>query len=47
MLLIENKNHLKVYTIKNKYLCEKGILNEKNVCSVCLKYKKRMVKNEK
>ena len=30
MLLIENKKGMKVYTIKNKYLCECGLLNEKN-----------------
>lgn len=29
MLLIENKKGFKVYTIKNKYLCECGVLNEK------------------
>ena len=29
MLLIETKKGLKVYTIKNKYLCECGVLNEK------------------
>lgn len=29
MLLIENKKSMKVYTIKNKYLCECGLLNEK------------------
>lgn len=29
MLLIENKKGLKVYTIKNKYLCENGVLNKK------------------
>lgn len=28
MLLIENKKGMKVYTIKNKYLCECGLLNE-------------------
>lgn len=31
MLLIENKKGMKVYTIKNKYLCECGVLNEENV----------------
>lgn len=41
MLLIENKKGMKVYTIKNKYLCECGLLNEKNVCKVLVKYKKR------
>lgn len=41
MLLIENKKGLKVYTIKNKYLCECGLLNEKNVCNACIKYMKR------
>ena len=41
MLLIDNKKDLKVYTIKNKYLCECGVLNEKNVCKVLLKYKER------
>lgn len=39
MLKIKNVNDQKVYTIKNKYLCECGALNEKNVCNVCLKYK--------
>lgn len=39
MLLIETKKGLKVYTIKNKYLCESGLLNEKNVCNVLIKYK--------
>lgn len=29
MLLIDTKKGLKVYTIKNKYLCECGVLNEK------------------
>lgn len=41
MLLIENEKGLKVYTIKNKYLCENGVLNEKNVCNACIKYMKR------
>lgn len=41
MLLIENKKGMKVYTIKNKYLCENGVLNEKNVRNVCIKYMKR------
>ena len=43
MLLIENKKGMKVYTytIKNKYLCECGLLNEKNVCNACMKYMKR------
>lgn len=41
MLLIENKKGLKVYTIKNKYLFECGVLNEKNVCNACMKYTKR------
>lgn len=44
MLLIETKKGLKVYTIINKYLCECGVLNEKNVCNVCLKYKERKLK---
>lgn len=47
MLLIENKKGMKVYTIINKYLCESGLLNEKNVCNACSKYKKRMKENEK
>lgn len=51
MLLIENKKGIKVYTIKNKYLCENGVLNEKNVCNACMKYMKRKnvggVENEK
>ena len=33
MLLIENKKGLKTYTIIHKYLCECGLLNEKNVCN--------------
>jgi hypothetical protein len=41
MLLIENKKGLKTYTIINKYLCENGVLNEKNVCNACMKYMKR------
>lgn len=41
MLLIEVKKGLKVYTIENKYLCENGILNEKNVHSACIKYMTR------
>lgn len=41
MLLIENKKGLKTYTIINKYLCECGLLNEKNVCNACIKYMKR------
>lgn len=41
MLLIENKKGMKVYTIKNKYLCENGVLNEKNVFNACMKYMKR------
>jgi hypothetical protein len=41
MLLIEDKKSMKVYTVKNKYLCENGILNEKNVCNACIKYMKR------
>lgn len=41
MLLIENKKGMKVYAIKNKYLCECGVLNEKNVCNACMKYMKR------
>lgn len=41
MLLIENKKGFKVYTIINKYLCENGLLNEKNVCNACTKYMKR------
>ena len=27
--------------IKNKYLCECGLLNEKNVCNARMKYMKR------
>lgn len=41
MLKIENVNDQKVYFIKNKYLCECGLLNEKNVCNACMKYMKR------
>lgn len=41
MLLIENKKGMKVYTIINKYLCECGVLNEKNVCNVLVKYKEK------
>lgn len=44
MLKIEKVNDQKIYTIKNKYLCENGVLNEKNVCNVCnacMKYMKR------
>ena len=44
MLLIENKKGMKVYTIINKYLCENGLLNEKNVCNVLIKYKERKLK---
>lgn len=44
MLLIENKKGLKTYTIINKYLCECGLLNQKNVCKVLLKYKERKLK---
>ena len=44
MLLIENKKGFKVYTIKNKYLCENGLLNEKNVRNVLVKYKERKLK---
>lgn len=51
MLLIENKKGLKTYTIINKYLCECGLLNEKNVCNACMKYMKRKnvggVKNDR
>lgn len=43
MLKIENVNDQKIYCIKNKYLCECGALNEKNVC---LKYKERKLKND-
>lgn len=46
MLLIENRKGVKVYTIKNKYLCENGILNEKNVCNALVKYKERKLKND-
>ena len=46
MLLIENKKGLKVYIIINKWACENGILNEKNVRELCLKYKKRGVEND-
>lgn len=41
MLLIENRKGTKVYIIKNKYLCECGILNEKNVRNALIKYKER------
>ncbi len=41
MLLIENKKGIKVYTIKNNYLCENGVLNERNVRNVCIKYMRR------
>ena len=41
MLKIEKVNDQKVYYIKNKYLYECGVLNEKNVCKACLKYKER------
>ena len=41
MLKIEKVNDQKIYTIKNKYLCENGVLNEKNVCNACMKYMKR------
>lgn len=41
MLKIEKVNDQKVYCIKNKYLCENGVLNEKNVCNACMKYMKR------
>ena len=37
MLLIENKKGLKTYTIINKYLCECGLLNEKNVCNALIR----------
>lgn len=51
MLKIEKVNDQKIYTIKNKYLCENGVLNEKNVCNACMKYMKRKcvggVENEK
>lgn len=46
MLLIENKKCMKIYTIKNKYLCECGLLNEKNVCNACMKYKERKLKKD-
>lgn len=39
MLKIEKVNDQKIYTIKNKYLCENGVLNEKNVCNACMKRK--------
>lgn len=45
MLKIEKVNDQKVYCIKNKYLCENGILNEKNVCNVLVKYKESKLKN--
>lgn len=45
MLLIENRRGMKVYTIKNKYLCECGLLNEKNVCNACMKYQERKLNN--
>lgn len=41
MLLIENKKGLKTYTIINKYLCECGLLNEKNVNDVLFENKRR------
>lgn len=41
MLKIEKVNDQKIYCIKNKYLCESGVLNEKNVCNACMKYMKR------
>ena len=41
MLKIEKVNDQKNYCIKNKYLCECGVLNEKNVCNACMKYMKR------
>lgn len=41
MLLIENKKGLKTYTIINKYLCECGLLNEKNVFHASITYMKR------
>lgn len=41
MLKIEKVNDQKVYCIKNKYLFENGVLNEKNVCNSCMKYMKR------
>lgn len=41
MLKIENVSNQKIYYIKNKYLCECGVLNEKNVCNTCMKYMKR------
>lgn len=43
MLKIEKVNDQKIYTIKNKYLCENGVLNEKNVCNACMKYMKRKI----
>lgn len=43
-LLRYYKKGLKVYTIKNKYLRECGLLNEKNVCNVLVKYKERKLK---
>lgn len=41
ILKIEKVNDQKIYTIKNKYLCENGVLNEKNVCNALIKYMKR------
>lgn len=46
MLKIEKVNDQKIYYIKNKYLCECGLLNEKNVCKVLVKYKERKLKND-
>lgn len=43
---IENVNDQNIYYIKNKYLCECGVLNEKNVCNVLVKYKERKLKND-
>lgn len=46
MLKIKKTNDQKIYCIKNKYLCECGVLNEKNVCNVLVKYKERKLKND-
>ena len=44
IVLKEKKKNIKVYTIINKYLCECGELNKKNVCNVLVKYKERKLK---
>ena len=47
MLKIKKVNDQKIYCIKNKYLCECGLLSEKNVCNALVKYKERKLKNDK